>query len=133
MAEGTRFRRPAGLRPLASARPGPGALDAEAEARLSAAWPLVVGTGLASRTRLLRVRRGILVVGTWDVGSIQALREAAAAAWPEVRARVRRFTGLDLSGLAVEPCDAPRPARPDAARPDPLRALLGLARRGPRG
>ena len=120
-------RRRAGLKPLrASQRTGPAA-DAETGARLGAAWTLVVGPFLSTRTRLVRVRRGILVIGAWDLVRIQALRQAAAAAWPEVRARLRRFTGIELAGLEVEPCDPP-PA--SAAVPekstDPLAALFGV-------
>jgi hypothetical protein len=102
-------------------------LDAETEARLRGAWTLVVGPALARRTRLLRVRRGILVVGAWDLVRIQALRQAAAAAWPEVRARLRRFTGIELAGLEVEPCDPPPAVAPVPEKPaDPLAALLGV-------
>lgn len=132
MAEPPGPRRPAGLRLLGAARRGPEALDVEAASRLSAAWPMVVGAGLASRTRLLRVRRGVLVVGAWDVTSIQALRQAAEAAWPEVRARVRRFTGIALAGIAVEPCDPPPPPGEHPPRADPLRALVDLLKPGPR-
>ncbi len=131
MAEPRTARRAGGLRRLAAARRGPEGRDAEAAERLAAAWPLVVGAGLAGRTRLLRVRRGVLVLGAWDVASILPLRQAAEAAWPEVRARVRRFTGLDLAGLVVEPCDPPPPPEARAASSDPLRALVGLLRRRP--
>jgi hypothetical protein len=114
------------LKPLRASQRSAQAADAGIEERLRSAWSLVVGLALSKRTRLVRVRRGILVVGAWDLARIQALRAAAAAAWPEVRARVRRFTGIDLAGLEVEPCDAP-PADPVPAgpSPDPLAALLG--------
>jgi len=102
------------------------------EERLKGAWTLVVGSVLAKRTRLIRVRRGILVIGVWDLGSVQALRQAAAAAWPEVRARLRRFTGVELAGLEVEPCDPPAPAAPgDGQARDALAALFGLLRTPP--
>jgi hypothetical protein len=104
-------------------------VDAETETRLRDAWELVVGRMLATRTRLLRVRRGILVIGSWDLTRIQALRHAAAAAWPEVRARIRRFTRIDLAGLEVEPCDPPE-IEPPAVREDPLRALLESVKKG---
>jgi hypothetical protein len=122
-------RRPRGLRPLRTAQPSARAAEAETEARLKDAWPLVVGAALAPRTRLLRVRRGILVIGTWDLSRIQALRQAAAAAWPEVRARIQRFLRIELAGLEVEPCDAPEVEVP-ALRGDPLKALLARVRKG---
>ncbi len=124
-------RRRAGLKPLRASQGSAQAADAETEARLRGAWTLVVGPALASRTRLVRVRRGVLVVGAWDLIRIQALRQAAAAAWPEVRARLRRFTGIELAGLEVEPCDPPPATAAAPEKPaDPLAALFG-ALKGP--
>jgi len=122
-------RRPRGLRPLRAAQPSARAREAETEVRLRDAWPLVVGQTLAPRTRLLRVRRGILVIGAWDLTRIQALRQAAAAAWPELRARIQRFLRIELAGLEVEPCDAPEVETP-TLRGDPLKALLARVRKG---
>ncbi len=98
-----------------------------AEARLRQAWRFVVGPALAPRTRLLRVQRDILVLGCWDLARIGPLREAAAAAWPDTRERIRRGLGLALMGLQVEPCDPPPEAPlPDSRDPDPLRGALLL-------
>lgn len=105
--------------------------DARAEARLRQAWRFVVGPSLAERTRLLRVSRGVLVVGCWEIARVGALREAATAVWPQMRDRIRRALRLQLSGIQVVPCDPP-PAEAPAAPvdSDPLRrALLRLAQR----
>ncbi|BDU68835.1 hypothetical protein GETHOR_09360 [Geothrix oryzae] len=98
----------------------------KAEARLRQAWPFVVGPALADRTRPLRVERDILVMGCWELARIGPLREAAAAVWPQIRDRIRRALGLNLSGLQVVPCDPPveTPAAPKD--PDPLRRALRL-------
>lgn len=104
--------------------------DARALARIRAAWPRLVGATLADRTLPLRVARGTLVVGCWELARIAPLREAAAAAWPQLRERIQRGLGLDLRTLQVEPCDAPAPAPApagDPADPDPLRRALTLA------
>lgn len=126
-----------GLRPLGSAAASARAAEAAAEQRLRQAWPLVVGEGLAGRTRLLRVRRGVLVIGAWDLERLPALRMAAASVWPDLRARLRILLGLDLAGVETEPCDPPPPPRASAAprgeapEPDALGRLLRAAR-GPR-
>lgn len=98
----------------------------KAEARLRQAWPFVVGPALADRTRPLRVERDILVMGCWELARIGPLREAAAAVWPQIRDRIRRALGLNLSGLQIVPCDPPveTPAAPKD--PDPLRRALRL-------
>ncbi|MFN8012324.1 MAG: DciA family protein [Holophagaceae bacterium] len=123
-----------GLRPLGSAAASARAAEAAAEQRLRQAWPLVVGDGLAGRTRLLRVRRGVLVIGAWDLERLPALRLAAASAWPELRARLRHLLGLELAGVATEPCDPPPPpraagtSRDGTSEGDPLGRLLRAAR-----
>lgn len=98
----------------------------KAEARLRQAWPFVVGPALADRTRPLRVERDILVMGCWELARIAPLREAAAAVWPQIRDRIRRALGLNLSGLQIVPCDPPvePPAQPQD--PDSLRRVLRL-------
>jgi hypothetical protein len=109
------------LVPLGAHLPGQAAA-----ARLRQAWPLVVGPALADRTRPLRVDRGILVMGCWELTRIAALRDAASAVWPQVRGRIQRALGLDLKGLQVEPCDPP-PEQPEPSlEPDPLRRAMEL-------
>lgn len=123
-----------GLRPLGSASASARAAEAAAEQRLRQAWPLVVGEGLAGRTRLLRVRQGVLVIGAWDLERLAALRLAAASAWPDLRVRLRFLLGLELSGVETEPCDPPPPPRaaeaPRGTAPegDALDRLLRAAR-----
>ncbi len=115
-----------GLRPLSNGlrgrlAPEPARL---AEARLREAWAFAVGPLLARRTRLLRLHRGRLVVGCWDLTAIPSLRLAAEAAWPAVQERLTRAFGVHLSGIEIAPCDPPEP---EALRPgaeDPLRDLL---------
>jgi hypothetical protein len=97
------------------------------EVRLRQAWPFVVGPALAPMTRLLCVEREVLVLGCWDLTRIAPLREAAAAAWPDMRARIRRALGITLMGLQVVPCDPPPETPAPAPRdPDPLRGALAL-------
>ena len=109
------------LIPLGAHEAGPKALG-----RLRQAWPFVVGPALADRTRPLRVEREILVMGCWELTRMAPLREAAAAVWPQIRDRIRRALGLQLSGLQIVPCDPP-PAEPAAPRDaDPLRGALRL-------
>lgn len=101
--------------------------EVRALARLQAAWPRLVGPALAERTLPLRVVRGTLVVGCWELTRIAPLREAAAAAWPQLRERIQRGLGLDLRQVQVEPSDPPaRPAVPPQD-PDPLRRVITLA------
>jgi hypothetical protein len=97
-----------------------------AEARLRQAWRFVVGPALADRTRPLRVERGVLVMGCWELTRIAPLREAAVAVWPQVRDRIQRALGLSLTGLQVEPCDPPPEPPAPRADPDPLRRALTL-------
>ncbi|HJW43160.1 MAG TPA: DciA family protein [Geothrix sp.] len=98
----------------------------KAEARLRQAWRFIVGPALADRTRPLRVERDVLVMGCWELARIAPLREATTAVWPQVRDRIRRALGLNLTGLQVVPCDPP--VEPPAAPkdPDPLRRALRL-------
>ena len=95
-------------------------------ARLRQAWPFVVGPALAGQTRLLRVERGVLVMGCWDLTRIAPLRDAAEAVWPDMRTRIPRALSLTLMGLQVVPCDPPDEAPPQPRDPDPLRGALRL-------
>ena len=100
-----------------------------AEQRLRQAWPQLLGPVLAQRTRLLQARRGRLILGCWDPALLSGLRHSAQAAWPELRARIQRMTGLTLQVVQVEPCDPPPPP-PAHTRPlDPLEAVLQHYRR----
>ncbi len=110
------------LQPLSASLPG-----GRVEVRLRQAWPFVVGPALAPLTRLLCVEREILVLGCWELSRIAPLREAATAAWPDMRARIRRALGITLMGLQVVPCDPPPETPAPAPRdPDPLRGALAL-------
>ncbi|MBS1766848.1 MAG: DUF721 domain-containing protein [Acidobacteria bacterium] len=123
-----------GLRPLASGlrgklSPEPARL---AEARLREAWAFAVGPLLARRTRLLRLHRGRLVVGCWELTAIPSLRLAAEATWPAVQERLTRAFGIHLSSIEIAPCDPPEPERTAEASEDPLRdVLMQLRRRKP--
>jgi hypothetical protein len=98
----------------------------KAEARLRQAWRFVVGPVLADRTRALRVERDILVMGCWELSRIAALREAAVAVWPQMRDRIQRALGLNLTGLQIVPCDPPVEKPEPSQDPDPLRRALRL-------
>jgi len=98
----------------------------KAEARLRQAWRFVVGPALAERTRPVRVERDVLVMGCWELSRIATLREAAAAVWPQMRDRIQRALGLNLTGLQIIPCDPPREVPPPPSEPDPLRRALRL-------
>ena len=98
----------------------------KAEARLRQAWRFVVGPALADRTRPLRVERNILVMGCWELSRIAALREAATAVWPQMRDRIQRALGLNLTGLQIMPCDPPVEVPQEPKDPDPLRRALRL-------
>ena len=110
------------LRAAAGLGPDP---KARTEARLRNAWLLVVGPALVHHTRLLRVSRGILVVGCWHPHIIPNLRKSAEAVWPQVQERLRTLWKLNFSAMEIVPCDPPppeAPARPRAA--DALKAVL---------
>jgi hypothetical protein len=100
--------------------------DTLAEARLREAWAYVVGPFLARQTRLLRVQRGRVVLGCWQLHQIPSLRQAAEHVWPQVRERVQRVLGLRLGGMEVLPCDPPPAPEETKTAPneDPLRAVL---------
>jgi len=98
----------------------------KAEARLRQAWRFVVGPALADRTRPLRVQGNILVMGCWELSRIATLREAAVAVWPQMRDRIHRALGLELTGLQIVPCDPPVEVPETAKDPDPLRRALRL-------
>lgn len=65
-----------------------------------------------------------MVLGCWQLAHIPSLRRAAEAAWPEVRERLIRATGLVLSELEVLPCDPPPPPPPPAPSRDALAEVL---------
>lgn len=123
--------RKGGLVPLAQAGRG---VEANAEAvaleRLQRAWPLVVGPNLARQTRLLRVRRGSLLVGCWHTEHIRELRAAAQGAWPEIQLRIQHSFRLKLHRIEITPCDPPPPPEPPPPprSEDPLDELLHLLR-----
>jgi hypothetical protein len=108
-----------------------------AEDRLRRSWLLVVGPTLVNQTRLVRARKGILVVGCWWPEIIPSLRQSAEAVWPEVRGRLQRLWKLTFHRLEIVPCDppGPEPGRPPRRDPDrdpdrdPLREVLELLRR----
>nr|WP_320131105.1 DciA family protein [uncultured Holophaga sp.] len=109
---------------------GPDAQEARIEAKLRRVWPMVVGLQLAQCTRLIRVRRGTLLVGSWQMGTIPQLRKAAADTWPEVQKRLLEMFKIRLMRIEIVPCDPPSPA-PMIREPeqDPLIALFELLKR----
>ncbi len=109
------------------------AREEDAALRLRQAWGLVVGPALRSRTRLLRIKEGRLLVGCWQAEWLGSAREAAEAAWPQVRERVQRLLGIRLRGLELVPCDPPDPQPEAAVEKDPLEALLRKYRELGRG
>lgn len=118
---------PRGLTPL-NAHPLKGrtqeARDADLTHRLRQAWGLVVGPALVKSTTLIRVHKGRLLIGCWPSDLVLALRESAAAVWPEVRDRVQRLLGARIAGFEIVACDPPETvATPDAPE-DPFKALL---------
>ena len=120
------MRRP-GLRPLRETLPGQDA-DQAAEARLRPAWTQLLGPAMAQRALLLRVRRGALVLGCPDPALLSGLRQSVTTAWPDLRARIQRLTGISLATVQVTPCDH-APAAPPAPKPeDPLAEVLRLYR-----
>ena len=125
-----------GLRPLSNGLRGRLAPEPTrlAEARLRETWPFAVGPLLARRTRLLRLHRGRLVVGCWELTAIPSLRQAAEAAWPALQERLTRAFGIHLSGIEISPCDPPdaEAERVTGTPEDPFRDLM-LRWRGRKG
>jgi len=119
------MRRP-GCRDLVPLRAAAGSeVQARTEARLRNAWLLVVGPALVHHTRLLRVHRGVLVVGCWHPQIIPNLRKSAEAVWPQVQERLRRMWKLEFRSMDIIPCDPPEPTAPAKPRePDALKAVL---------
>lgn len=118
------MRKPGGLRRLgervSAAGAGPWLL-----ARLAGAWDRLLGPTVAPRLVPLAVRKGILVLGCPDPAYLSSLRASAAQTWPELRARIHRFTGLSLAGVRVEPCDpGAAPPPPPAPPADPFAEVL---------
>lgn len=101
------------------------AAEARAQARLERAWTLIVGPFLATRTRLLRLHRGTLVMGCWNPELVPNLRRSAESVWPQVQERIERQLRLKIARLEVVPCDPPPPpAKMREPEPDPLDAVL---------
>lgn len=115
------MRKPLRLVPLGARLP-----DQKAEARLRQAWPFLVGPALTDCTRPLRLHRGILVMGCWDLTRIGALRDSIEAVWPQLRGRIQRALHMELMGLQVQPCDPPPPSPAAPLDSDPLRRALTL-------
>lgn len=102
----------AGLRGAESA-----AANLRAEAKIRRAWALSVGPSLQRHTVFLRLVQGRVVVGAWELAMIPSLRISAEAAWPQVKERLERLTGLRLARLELVPTDPPVPSVPRPARP----------------
>jgi len=130
------LRRP-GVRTLVPLRAAAGlAPDGQArtEARLRAAWLLVVGPALVHNTRLLRISRGRLVVGCWQPHVIPSLRKSAEAVWPQVQERLQKMWKLNFRSMEIIPCDPPEPVQPAPPRePDAFKAVLDLLRERSKG
>ncbi len=125
-----------GLVPLSAlARTPDRAAQAEArlEARVRGAWLLVVGPTLVRQTRLLRIHRGILLVGCWHPDIIPSLRQSAESIWPQLRDRLDRLWHLKIQRMEIVPCDPPEPEPRRPPRADPLEAVLNLLREQGKG
>jgi len=125
-----------GLVPLRALVPAPdraAQAEARAEARIRSAWLLVVGPTLVRQTRLLRLHRGILLVGCWHQDIIPSLRQSAQTIWPQLSERLERMWHLKLQRMEIVPCDPPEPQPPRPVRPDPLEAVLNLLREQAKG
>ena len=123
-----------GLRPISGSGPGLDPRTLEREARLRRAWDFLVGPALADRTCLLSFRNGVVAMGTWDLGRLPSLRQAAEATWPQVQARLEASLRLRAQRIEVLPCDPPASApgpRPTAAAAPPATfdALLDALQR----
>ncbi len=130
------MRRPGarGLVPLRAAA-GLEDPDARAEAALRKSWLLVVGPALVNRTRLIRISRGVLVVGCWEPSFIPSLRASAEETWPQVRERIAKMWKRTYRAMEIVPCDPPPP--PEPPRPsregDPLKLILAHWRNPKKG
>jgi hypothetical protein len=107
--------------------------EAQAEARIRSAWLLVVGPTLVRQTRLLRIHRGILLVGCWHPDIIPSLRQSAESIWPQLRDRLDRLWHLKIQRMEIVPCDPPEPEPRRPPRADPLEAVLNLLREQGKG
>jgi hypothetical protein len=102
-------------------------IEARTTRRLTTSWAWVVGPALVRHTRLLRVHRGVLVLGCWRTDLIKDLRAAVDNVWPQIQNRIEHALSLRLQKVKVEPCDPPDPIKvPPIRQPDedPLRAVL---------
>jgi len=127
-----------GLVPLSAvARKPDRAAQAEArlEARLKRAWLLVVGPTLVHQTCLIRVHRGILLVGCWHPDIIPSLRASAETIWPQLQVRLERLWKRHFQRLEIVPCDPPQSAATPERRPerDSLAEVLNLLREQGKG
>jgi hypothetical protein len=114
------MRRPGsgGLVPLRAAAGAAPDAQARLEARLRRSWLLVVGPALVHHTCLLRVSRGVLVVGCWHPHIIPNLRKSAEATWPQVQERLARLWKLHFHAMEILPCDPPAEEKPAPPRKD---------------
>lgn len=123
------------LRPIAEAGlrgAEQAAANLRAEAKLRRAWGLSVGPSLQRHTVFLRLVQGRLVVGVWELAMIPSLRLSAAAAWPHLKERLERLTGLRLARLELMPTDPPAPAAPHPPGPvDAFAEVLARLRKPP--
>ena len=93
------------------------AANLRAEAKIRRAWGLSVGPSMQRHTVFLRLVQGRLVIGAWNLAMIPSLRISAEAAWPQLKARLERFTGLRLTRLELVPTDPPEPPVPPPSKP----------------
>jgi hypothetical protein len=118
-----------GLQPISLVVDDPRAVERRAELRLSHSWALVVGPALVNYTRLLRVRRGTLVMGCWKPELVPSLRKAAETVWPEIQARLERLLKLKLLKVEVLPCDPPPKEEPTPSVSLPVDAMAAVLRK----
>jgi len=119
-----------GLVPLRAAAGVEPDSHARMEARLRKSWLLVVGPALVKNTCLLRVNRGVLVVGCWQPHIIPNLRKSAEAVWPQVQERLLKMWKLNFRSMEIVPCDPPEPEQPAPKREeDSMKAALELLRK----
>jgi len=112
-----------GLGPEGGAR----AWEARALSRMESAWPLLVGSALASYTRPLCLRHGTLVLGCHRNELIPNLRTSVATSSSILQERIQHMLRLRIDRIEVVPCDPPPPVSPSPPRPpemDPLKAVL---------
>ena len=57
------------------------------------------------------------MIGAWNLAMIPSLRISAEAAWPQLKERLERLTGLRLTRLELVPTDPPKPSVPHPPKP----------------